>query len=239
MTSTTHVLGSFVLRRNSKVIWRHFWRQDHSQFYISFLESEGSREIDLGCWEHHVNERQDELNSTSNIISMARSLKCLHPVRASYPGAPPHATCYRSQLKSARKDEDGLHYVTIDESMKFGGIPYSDYFMVLTKWEMSDVKDVNGMLHCQVNVSATVKFLKSTWLESTIVSNTVSELRVVLSKWQQAAEGILSALPAPNPSYHDSVKRNKNKAEIAPIQSESSQILDNDELALSELVSPR
>lgn len=78
------------------------------------------------------------------------------------------------------------------ETNAFRGIPYSDYFNVLTEWKIihnkvpSGVKNVTPMV--KVEVFLEFKFFKSTWLQGTIEANTKSELIEVCSLWLDAAK---------------------------------------------------
>lgn len=74
--------------------------------------------------------------------------------------------------------------VVVKESNSFNGIPYADYFTVHTEWIASAALP-SGLdkLDCTVSVYLEVRFVKSTWLQGTIESNTKAEILQVLETW--------------------------------------------------------
>lgn len=73
--------------------------------------------------------------------------------------------------------------IVITEINSFQGIPYSDYFNVITEWEIVS-SDKEG---CKVSIFLDFKFLKYTWLQGTIESNTKAELVEVFDLWNDSA----------------------------------------------------
>jgi hypothetical protein len=80
-------------------------------------------------------------------------------------------------------------HLSVKEVNSFRGIPYSDYFNVLTEWRIKEVvgagKGGNDK-HCAVSIFLDFKFFKSTWLQGTIESNTKAELVEVFDLWNEA-----------------------------------------------------
>ncbi|KAJ1430071.1 hypothetical protein B484DRAFT_54184 [Ochromonadaceae sp. CCMP2298] len=106
--------------------------------------------------------------------------------------------------------------VVITETNSFKGIPYADYFNVCTEWvveassegarDSSGIKETRpdsprrralkgasapGADGLRVTIRLDFQFLKSTWLQSTIESNTKAELIGVYEKWLEAANETL------------------------------------------------
>jgi hypothetical protein len=72
----------------------------------------------------------------------------------------------------------------VKEVNSFRGIPYADYFNVLTEWQIVENKnDPKGSI---VHIYLDFKFHKSTWLQGTIESNTKAELLEVFDLWLEA-----------------------------------------------------
>ena len=77
----------------------------------------------------------------------------------------------------------------IKETNSFRGIPYADYFTVNTEWIVtSNCKEGS---ECSIKVLLDFSFLKSTWLQGTIESNTKAELLTVYELWISSAEEYL------------------------------------------------
>ncbi len=64
----------------------------------------------------------------------------------------------------------------------FRGIPYADYFNVISEWKVTDNNDKG----CTIQIFLDFKFHKSTWLQGTIESNTKAELLEVFEQWYEA-----------------------------------------------------
>ena len=80
--------------------------------------------------------------------------------------------------------------ISIKETNSFRGIPYSDYFHVVTDWEVLDTsrqQQTAGQDECVVSVYLNFVFFKSTWLQGTIESNTKAELMEVMDQWYESA----------------------------------------------------
>lgn len=84
------------------------------------------------------------------------------------------------------------------ETNSFRGIPYSDYFHVIIEWDVKArplSNNNNNVSREKPKVSVTVsldfKFLKSTWLQGTIESNTKAELMEVYELWINFANEFL------------------------------------------------
>lgn len=94
----------------------------------------------------------------------------------------------------------------IKETNSFRGIPYADYFNVLTEWKIHEAQlsennnnlsnptttttsipmTAGSMNGCIVHIYLEFKFHKSTWLQGTIESNTKAELLEVMDLWSEA-----------------------------------------------------
>jgi len=59
----------------------------------------------------------------------------------------------------------------IKEVNNFRGIPYADYFSVIVEWFVFDV-DNGDTSNCDIKITLSFDFHKSTWLRGTIESNT-------------------------------------------------------------------
>lgn len=84
-------------------------------------------------------------------------------------------------------ENDVVEKVLLKEVTSLQGIPYADYFNVVTDWTIisspSSSKQPSSSAACKVAISLEVKFLKSTWLQGTIESNTKAELVGVYELW--------------------------------------------------------
>lgn len=81
--------------------------------------------------------------------------------------------------------------LSIKETNTFRGIPYADYFSVNTEWVIIS-NSIDGS-ECSVKIFLDFNFMKSTWLQGTIESNTRSELLSVYELWFSSAEEELSS----------------------------------------------
>lgn len=185
-------LAEFNLDVDLRTTWRKFWRDE--AFYFEYLKGQGDLDIVLGKWE--------ATNTTGGSLSLGRSVECSHPVKVSFPGTPSHTRCFRRQSTSLGS-ERGSTTLTLTESMRFEGIPYSDYFTVQTVWRYVEARPVlaegdieNGRCSVAVAVFVEVQFVKSTWLKGTISSNTESECREALGTWRALAAAAVKEEPA-------------------------------------------
>lgn len=82
-------------------------------------------------------------------------------------------------------ENDVVEKLLLKEVTSLQGIPYADYFNVVTDWTIisSPSKQPGSSPACKVAISLEVKFLKSTWLQGTIESNTKAELVGVYELW--------------------------------------------------------
>ena len=80
--------------------------------------------------------------------------------------------------------------LSIKETNSFRGIPYADYCTVNTEWVIVS-NSIDGS-ECVVKIFLDFNFMKSTWLQGTIESNTRSELLSVYELWYSSAEEDLS-----------------------------------------------
>jgi hypothetical protein len=89
-------------------------------------------------------------------------------------------------------DSGNFRTVSIKETNSFRGIPYADYFTVNTEWVV--VSGSAGEGGCSVKILLDFVFLKSTWLQGTIESNTRAELLTVYELWLSSAEDHLQSV---------------------------------------------
>ncbi len=69
------------------------------------------------------------------------------------------------------------------------GIPYSDYFSVLTEWVVVALPATTGAsASCKVTIFLDFEFHKYTWLQGTIESNTKAELIEMYELWLGSAQ---------------------------------------------------
>jgi len=191
-------IHKFELPCELQTFFCHFWQK--TDFFSDFLKAQGDIDVILRPWEP-----QEEKNS----FVLSRSLECSHPVKVSFPGTPSHSRCFRSQtIKVEKNSQDpSLLSLTVLETMRIEGIPYSDYFTVETVWKAVEHRDKNptntGLLEAglqatpaatvSVEVFVVVQFAKSTWLKGTISSNAESECKEACVLWQEFAGKRLAA----------------------------------------------
>jgi hypothetical protein len=172
------VLKSFELPLDCEDFLHKFW------FNIAFLERFLIEKLlDVGV------EIEDWKQIGDHPINRSRTVRSLHPSKISFPGLPSHAESIKVQTIECRSvPEQTIDRVKIKEVNSFSGIPYSDYFHVMIEWEVKSKdhpskENSAGSKKIQINVSLDIKFLKSTWLQSTIESNTKAELMEVYELW--------------------------------------------------------
>lgn len=149
--------------------------------------------------------------SVGNDKVLTRTIRSYHPSKISFPGLPSHAEVDMSittsldtshshnivyylqswkvqTLEIISFENDVVEKVLLKEVTSLQGIPYADYFNVVTDWAIisspsSSIKQPGSSPSCKVSISLEVKFLKSTWLQGTIESNTKAELVGVYELW--------------------------------------------------------
>lgn len=132
---------------------------------------------------HHTTKRQ-------------RTVISFHPSKISFPGLPSHAESIKKHSIEVVLEANAT-IVKIHEENSFRGIPYSDYFNVLTRWEVHSIKNPNSMAlskESEVSIFLDFQFLKYTWLQGTIESNTKAELTEVFELWYETASHYLRLL---------------------------------------------
>jgi hypothetical protein len=208
------VLSEFALAVDLEGFVELFWSKP--QWYEEFLtEKLLDLSVNVGEWSPNPEDPATQV----------RTVKSYHPSKISFPGLPSHAeVCcrttapiytdrlvkayyllsvksWKAQTLSLAKDAGGkLQKVTVRETNSFRGIPYADYFNVITEWNVVPSAPANSGAGQQLNSSsgasgsckATVyldfQFHKSTWLQGTIESNTKAELIGVYELWLQSAQ---------------------------------------------------
>lgn len=174
----SNALAEFSLPIDPEVFLKLFWL-DATWYEKHFLiEKLNDLEVTVGRW-----------HGTSN-GSFRRSVTSLHPSQVSFPGLPSHAESSKIQTYELERREGEIKSIFITESDSLKGIPYSDYFTVHTEWRIFPKRPSShgkSCVGCDVKIGLGFKFLKSTWLQSTIESNTHAELLRVYEIWLQTA----------------------------------------------------
>lgn len=200
------LLKSFQLDIPVDYFLQNFWL---SKFYEKFLEEKLlDKEISTETWRKESNiedlsSTTSSSSSSSSISSTIISINCfnenekirktiqsLHPSKVSFPGLPSHANCQKNQTIFYSKKPKGLELCILEIS-SFQGIPYADYFKVHTKWEIKPSEEKSSS-SIDVYIYFSIEFIKSTWLQSTIISNTKSELIEVFDLWHRYATEYIS-----------------------------------------------
>ena len=105
----------------------------------------------------------------------------------------------------------------LQSSQVMNDIPYGDYFRVQFRWDVTAARgDVN---HCRLRVGVEVVFLKSTFLKSTIESNTFSETSDSVRDWVTAIKKLVAsrqAMQASEQQGDDDGDDNERLAATAP-----------------------
>ena len=105
-------------------------------------------------------------------------------------------------LEVMRDGTGAFNKISVKETNSFRGIPYADYFNVNTEWTVvaveedsssnpSEQKPAAPQKKCKATIHLDFQFLKSTWLQGTIESNTKAELIEVYELWLQMAQETL------------------------------------------------
>ncbi len=143
---------------------------------------------------------------------LMRKVRSYHPSKISFPGLPSHAESYKTQ-QLFLPCKDHPHTVHVKETNVFRDIPFADYFNVVVEWDVSwpsrksnsrggdkgsghrnkSGKDKRAPEDvCLMSIWLDFHFFKSTWLQSTIESNTRAELMGVYDLWTDYAHETLS-----------------------------------------------
>ena len=176
----------------------HMWLdQEWNEFFLEDRLKDIN--VTLSEWE------ADEDNS-SNLIT--RKLRSHHPSKISFPGLPSHAESFKTQ-QLFLPCHQYPQVLRIKETNVFRDIPFADYFNVVVEWEVkwgperSPRKKKGGTNNgseskqrgdevCYISIYLAFHFFKSTWLQSTIESNTRAELILVYDLWTAYATETLS-----------------------------------------------
>jgi hypothetical protein len=147
-----------------------------------------------------INVTVGEWESDGGSDVLTRKMRSYHPSKISFPGMPSHAESFKTQ-QLFLPCRDHPRMLRIKETNVFRDIPYADYFNVVIEWDVSwpekkasrhirkskgaavsDGEDV-----CMVAIWVDFHFFKSTWLQSTIESNSRAELECVYDLWYDYA----------------------------------------------------
>lgn len=186
------LLKEFTLALPVDTFVEAFWLNSH--WYERFLVDK-LRDIDVSIEEWACSAADTNIKN--------RRVRCFHPSNISFPGLPSHAEvsffivkCYlssyydipgqslKSQSLEVSTHNENLIRAIIRESNSFCGIPYADYFTVHTEWVAASDP---GKSECSVHIYLEVRFVKSTWLQGTIESNTKAEILQVVETWLEFA----------------------------------------------------
>lgn len=100
-----------------------------------------------------------------------------------------------SSTKEQTLSQVGDDEMLIIETNSFAGIPYSDHFIVVTRWAVIMSNETNMLAgqasKVQIQVATEIVFRKSTMLETRITRNTISELQEVYKAWGEKAARML------------------------------------------------
>lgn len=193
-------LGSFL----------HMWLDSE---WNEFFLSDRLKDINVSVGEWEI-----EGGEESSILM--RKVRSYHPSKISFPGLPSHAESYKTQ-QLFLPCRDHPHTLNIKETNVFRDIPFADYFNVVVEWEVSwpnrkassrgrqngrggvgsnrsgkvgkgDRIGSTSADICVISIWVDFHFFKSTWLQSTIESNTRAELECVYDLWTDYAHETLS-----------------------------------------------
>ena len=137
---------------------------------------------------------------------LIRKVRSYHPSKISFPGLPSHAESYKTQQLFLPCKEHP-YSLRVKETNVFRDIPFADYFNVVVEWDVSwpnrksnsrrdkqiGHKNKNSKRGCSsqdiclISIWVDFNFFKSTWLQSTIESNTRAELMGVYDLWTDYA----------------------------------------------------
>jgi len=98
---------------------------------------------------------------------------------------------WKIQTIEVTKDVNGVGFkLVMKEVNSFRGIPYSDYFSVVTEWVVVALPPASSSATptCKATVYLDFEFHKYTWLQGTIESNTKAELIEVYELWLASAQ---------------------------------------------------
>ncbi len=211
------LLKNFSLGLDAEAFLDHFWYR--TGFYEKFLvEKLKDLGVQISDWDpplssfttNNGNDLTSCTGPNSNMISSSsgamtpmhqvqkrqRTVISFHPAKISFPGLPSHAESIKKHTIEVIL-EPSVSKIKIHEVNSFRGIPYSDYFNVVTLWEVSSMKNANSMAlskECEVSIFLDFEFLKYTWLQGTIESNTKAELTEVFDLWYETASHYLRLL---------------------------------------------
>lgn len=210
------LLKKFTLALDAEAFVDHFWYR--TTFYEKFLvEKLKDLGVQISEWDppisrvstdgegtigniHNNSLSAQMISSSSGAMTPAvtsnkrhRTVVSFHPAKISFPGLPSHAESIKKHSIEIVA-QPSMTKVNIHEVNSFRGIPYSDYFNVITHWQVYSVKNANSMAlakECEVAIYLEFEFLKYTWLQGTIESNTKAELTEVFELWFETASHYL------------------------------------------------
>lgn len=202
------LLGEYEVAGLNLSSFLHMWLDGE---WNEFFLSDRLKDINVSVGEWEV-----EGGEESSILM--RKVRSYHPSKISFPGLPSHAESYKTQ-QLFLPCKDHPHTLHIKETNVFRDIPFADYFNVVVEWEVSwpnrksssrggqnsrggrsrdskgGKKGRSGSMSediCAISIWLDFHFFKSTWLQSTIESNTRAELECVYDLWTDYAHETLS-----------------------------------------------
>eukprot|EP01032_Pedospumella_encystans_P011246 gene11246-13086_t len=172
-------LNDFTLNIDVDGFYEMFW--GNAQWFEEFLINKlKDLSVSVGDW----------APSPEQPNAHTRTVKSYHPAKISFPGLPSHAESWKVQTIEVTKDVNGVGFkLVMKEVNNLRGIPYSDYFSVLTEWVVVALPAATGAsASCKVSIFLDFEFHKYTWLQGTIESNTKAELIEMYELWLQSAQ---------------------------------------------------
>ncbi len=187
------LLGEYVLPLDISGFLHMWLDQEWNEFFLEDRLKDIN--VTLSEWE------ADEDNSAC----ITRKLRSHHPSKISFPGLPSHAESFKTQ-QLFLPSHNHPNALRIKETNVFRDIPFADYFNVVVEWDVTwgpersprkkkgsgDGKNQKGAEMCYISIYLGFHFFKSTWLQSTIESNTRAELIWVYDLWTAYATETLS-----------------------------------------------
>ena len=147
-----------------------------SDFFVAFHETQGHRNVKLSAWQRHYQ------------VGPVRDLRFVTPLKGWKLG-PPEALCHQTQRYRVYKDE----HLVFETSQAMSDIPYSDYFRVETRWDVTPGIDPGT---CSIVVHIAVPFTKSTmWRKFIEKSVTESSLEAYQMFTQLAGKELAESRP--------------------------------------------
>lgn len=169
-----------------------FWHE--KEWLFSFLSHKlEDEEIIIGEWK---NEGEHQI----------RNISTTH-VTKSFVGYSNTTNSFKEQKMIIKESENSKGCVVYERN-SFKGMQLLECFVIDVVWNINESE--SGSSITNVYITATVIFNQSSWLQSTIESNSIAELRRVYSLWHSHAEDYIS----------NKIKQNEFADAFSPFKSE-------------------